>query len=93
MWTLLKLDTMTGQIWQVQYSVKGDEYRFESVLSSVDLAELLKKEKKIGRYILYPTSNTYNFILLDQFDGETFQVQWAIEAENRAVFPISEITD
>ena len=25
MWTFIKLDTQTGQMWQVQYSVKGDE--------------------------------------------------------------------
>ena len=34
MWTFLKLDTMTGKIWQVQYSTKGPEYRFETVLNS-----------------------------------------------------------
>lgn len=28
-WTFIKLDTQTGQMWQVQYSVKGDEGRFE----------------------------------------------------------------
>ncbi len=32
MWTFLKLNTVTGQIWQVQYSIDGPDYRFESIL-------------------------------------------------------------
>lgn len=88
-WTFLKLDTATGKIWQVQFSVKGDDYRFETVLSSIDIAEGLKLEKKVGRFTLFPTQNTYNFILLDQIDGYTYQVQWSVDVENRGIVPIS----
>ena len=88
MWTFLKLDTMTGKIWQVQFSVKDEDYRFETVLSSVDITETLKQEKKIGRFTLYPTQNTYNFVMLDQLDGYTYQVQWSGDWENRFVLPI-----
>jgi len=88
MWTFLKLDTMTGKIWQVQYSVKGADYRFETVLSSVDISGMFEQEPRIGRYTLYPTQNTYSFIMLDQIDGYTFQVQWSAEEENRFVIPI-----
>ena len=87
-WTFLKLDTMTGQIWQVQFSVEGDNYRFETTLSSIDITDSLKQEKKIGRFTLYPTKNTYNFIMLDQIDGFTYQVQWNGDRENRFVLPI-----
>ena len=80
---------MTGRIWQVQYSTKGADYRFETVLNSVDIALLNKLTKEIGRYTLYPTENTYNFILLDQINGYTYQVQWNGDKENRAVLPIS----
>ena len=88
MWTFLKLDTMTGKIWQVQFSVKDEDYRFETVLSSVDITETLKQEKKIGRFTLYPTQNTYNFVMLDQLDGYTYQVQWSGDWKNRFVLPI-----
>lgn len=88
MWTFLKLDTLTGQIWQVQFSIEGDAYRFETVLSSKDITDELKLEKIVGRYILYPTQNTYNFILLDQITGYTYQVQWNRDIENRVVIPI-----
>ena len=90
MWTFLKLDTMTGKIWQVQYSVEGENYRFETVLNSVDLARRLKQERVVGRFMLYATQNTYNFVLLDQIDGYTYQVQWNGDADQRFVIPISD---
>ena len=49
---------------------------------------VLKQEKKIGRFTLYPTQNTYNFVMLDQLDGYTYQVQWSGDWENRFVLPI-----
>lgn len=90
MWTFLKLDTMTGRIWQVQFSVEGKDYRFETVLSSADITDVLKQERKIGRFTLHPTTNTYNFIMLDQIDGYTYQVQWNGDVESRFVLPISD---
>ena len=53
LWTFLKLDTRTGKIWQVQYSVKGPEYRFESVLNAEDLSY---GNTKPGKYELYKAS-------------------------------------
>ncbi|MBQ7881385.1 MAG: hypothetical protein IJ312_01580 [Treponema sp.] len=88
-WTFLKLDTMTGKIWQVQFSVEEDVYRIESVLSLIDISEELKLEKKVGRFTLFPTKNMYNFILLDQIDGYTYQVQWSVDKKNRFILPIS----
>jgi hypothetical protein len=33
MWTFIKLDTRNGRMWQVQFSVKGDDYRYEASLN------------------------------------------------------------
>lgn len=85
MWTFLKLDTQTGMIWQVQFSTKGDEYRYQTELSLVDLVNDLNRFD--GRFTLYQTENIYNFVLLDQYDGRAWQVQWG-EPANRAVMPI-----
>lgn len=74
MWSFLKLDTRNGRIWRVQFSVKGSDYIFESVISSDKL--VLSSEEKNGRFTLYATENIYNFILLDQIDGRCWQVQW-----------------
>ncbi|WP_268849165.1 hypothetical protein [Flavobacterium aestivum] len=84
MYTFIKLDTRNGQMWQVQWSTESKS-RFETILSDISLVN--KDEEKNGRFFLYPTTNIYNFILLDQIDGRTWQVQWGKE-ENRAVIRI-----
>ena len=87
MWTFIKLDTQTGQMWQLQYSVNDDKGRFEYDLNP---NALVVNDKKVnGRFELYPTKNIYNFILLDKIDGKAWQVQWSFDEENRAVLPIN----
>jgi len=73
MYTFLKLNTRNGQIWQIQWNTES-QYRFETSLS--DIPRVNKDEEKNGRFFLYPTTNSYNFIMLDQIDGRTWQVQW-----------------
>lgn len=85
MYTFIKLDTRNGKMWQVQWSTKGSDYRYETTLS--DVSRVDKEDEKNGRFFLYPTTNIYNFILLDQIDGRTWQVQWGKE-EDRAVIRI-----
>jgi hypothetical protein len=84
MYTFIKLDTRNGQMWQIQWGTEN-KHRFESTLSDISLVN--KDEEKNGRFFLYPTTNTYNFILLDQIDGRAWQVQWGKE-EDRAVIRI-----
>ncbi len=85
MWTFLKLNTRNGQIRQIHYSMKSEE-RTDTYLN---LFPLVNKELEINdRFALYPTQNIYNFILLDQIDGKTWQVQWSFEPESRVVVPI-----
>lgn len=84
-WNFLKLDTKSGKIWQVQYSVNED-YRGETELN--DKALVSGDDAENGRFTLYPTKNMYNFILLDQVNGKMWQVQWSIDEENRMTIPI-----
>jgi hypothetical protein len=86
MWNFIKLDTRTGRLWQVQFSTQGYEYRFQCVLSDVDLS--YEENTKPNRFELYTTQNTYNFILLDKVDGRVWQVQWSFEEEERMVLRI-----
>lgn len=84
-WTFIKLNTRNGQMWQVQFDVEGDN-RFETYLSILPLVD---KEKEVDdRFTLYPTQNIWTFILIDQHDGRTWQVQWSMEPEYRGIFPI-----
>lgn len=87
MWNFIKLDTRTGRLWQVQFSIQGYEYRFQTVLSDYDLS--YEENTKPNRFELYPTQNTYNFILLDKVDGRVWQVQWSLEEDKRMVLRIN----
>lgn len=81
-YTLLKLDTRTGEIWQVQWGTDPG-YRFVAPINLKPLAP----SGKVGRFTLYPTLNIYTFILLDQDTGTTWQVQWGKQGE-RFVLPL-----
>ena len=80
-YTLLKLDTRDGRIWQLQWGDK--DHRFVDPLNTKSLAS----GGKAGRFTLYPTSNMYTFILLDQETGDAWHVQWGLTAE-RFIEPI-----
>lgn len=79
---LLKLDTATGRVWMVQYSLGDDT---EPMTIAIDNTSLLWDSEEIvaGRYELYPTKNMFNFILLDTILGYTYQVQWNTSPEKR----------
>ena len=85
MWTFIKLDTRNGLLWQVQYSL-NPENRMVTYLNLDRLASVNEEVK--DRFTLYPTQNMYNFILLDQVNGKTWQVQWSTEYANRGISPI-----
>ncbi|MBR4854061.1 MAG: hypothetical protein IKU88_04980 [Alistipes sp.] len=73
-YNLIKLDTATGQTWQVQYRL-GDT---ESMTVVIDDSSLLwySEPQIAGRFELYPTNNMYQFILIDTQTGRTWQIQW-----------------
>jgi hypothetical protein len=89
-YTFLKLDTRTGQIWQVQWAT-DDQHRLTTVLNRTILVPVIKGEQprilEPGRFTLSPTSNIHTFVLLDTEDGRTWQVQWGDEG-HRLLLPI-----
>ena len=86
MWTFLKLNTTNGKIWQVQYSVNGGQYRYETFLNMTPLA--IGNDAKPGRFTLYPTENMWTFLMLDQLEGTVYQVQWSQDVEKRGIMKI-----
>ena len=77
-YTFLKLDTRDGRIWQVQWGEK--DYRFTEPLSTRSKTSLGRP----GRFTLYPTTNIYTFLLLDQDTGDVWHVQWGKTADRFA---------
>lgn len=88
MWTFLELETFSGRIWQVQYSVDSEtSTRMKSILNIQSLVEN-DEDGFAGRFELYPTQNMYNFILLDTYTGRTWQAQWSTSYSNRGILEI-----
>jgi hypothetical protein len=76
--TLLKLDTRTGQVWQVQLGDEGQ--RFQTAINRLSLVEHTAALKP-GRFTLYPTPNIFTFVLVDQDDGRIWQLQWGKDTD------------
>ena len=81
-YNFIKLDTRTGQMELVQWSTDGNTMSYS--LSNEKLVYLPEDEIP-GRFTLYATTNIYNFVLLDQIDGRTWQVQWDTDKNYRFV--------
>ena len=73
-YNLLKLDTKTGRIWQVQWSLdRSNEGTL--IINDEDLTTWLS-DYGSNSFELYPTKNMYQFILIDKTDGRMWHVQW-----------------
>lgn len=86
-WTFIKLDTRNGKMWQVPFTESKDGCRGELILHSRSIV-WSEDEEISGSFTLHPTKNMYNFILFDQMDDRTYQVQWNNDEEKRFVLRI-----
>lgn len=77
----LKLNTRTGEVSMVQFSIDGKEG--EVKIKSFQYPLVTKEEETNGRFFLYPTTNIFNFLLIDQIDGRVWQVQWNFDEDKR----------
>ncbi|MBQ5781650.1 MAG: hypothetical protein IIW10_06875 [Spirochaetaceae bacterium] len=85
----IQLDTVTGQMYiihLIEFGMRKEENRKEFLLNEKNLAA--GKKPIPGRFTLYPTFNMWTFILLDQIDGGTWQVQWSEKGRDRFIEPI-----
>lgn len=86
-YTLLKLDTRTGQVWQIQW---GDvSHKTTVAINLIPLIDAGTPDHptilKAGRFTLSPTYNIHVFILLDVENGKTWQVQWSDDTAHRFI--------
>lgn len=79
-YTLLQLDTKTGKIEQVQWSL-DDDNEGSVTINSDDLSYGFGYGS--GTFELYPTQNMYQFILIDKTDGRKWHVQWGMSDNKR----------
>lgn len=79
-YTFLQLDTKTGMIEQVQWSMDSDN-EGSVTINSDDLTYGYGYGS--GSFELYPTKNIYQFILIDKTSGKKWHVQWGMESGKR----------
>ena len=79
-YTLLQLDTKTGMIEQVQWSLDS-ENEGSVTINNDDLNYGFGHGS--GIFELYPTKNMYQFILLDKTSGRKWHVQWGMKTKER----------
>ena len=79
-YTLLQLDTKTGKIEQVQWSLDSDN---EGSVTINDEDLTFGYGYGSGSFELYPTKNMYQFILLDKTNGRKWHVQWGMKRSKR----------
>ena len=82
-YNLLKLDTKTGSVWQVQYRTNSEGSITVPIEYGYSVGVIPENLGWDGRYELYPTQNIHTFILLDTATGATYQVQWSTKSNNR----------
>ena len=84
-YNLIKLDTRTGKVWQIQYRMRDVEAQ---VVNINYVGVVFEVDGWDGRFELYPTKNMYTFIMLDTGNGDTYQVQWGTSYDYRFVEPL-----
>ena len=90
MWNFLLLDTRNGRVWQVQYSVRNEYPAAYFPINESKLPVPNRTGERLGRFTLQPTKNAWNFILLDQDEGNVYQCQYSITSpESNFVKPIT----
>lgn len=79
-YNLILLDTMTGVINGIQWSLDVDKEGFYIINS-----EYLNFDGDFisERFELYSTKNIYQFILLDKKNGRCWHVQWGLKNSER----------
>lgn len=78
-YNLLELDTKTGKIKQVQWSLNSNE-EFSTTINADDLSYGFGN---VLDFELYPTKNMWQFILIDKTDGRKWHVQWGFKEGER----------
>lgn len=79
-YTFLQLDTKTGMIEQIQWSLDANN---EGSVSINDEDLTYGFGNGSGTFELYPTKNMYQFLLLNKTNGRKWHIQWGMEENER----------
>lgn len=73
----------TDSIFSELVKIKSDSISIELVKEKIEKVEGEVFTKTTDRFKIYPTSNMYNFLLLDTQTGRVWKIQWNLESNKR----------
>ena len=71
MWNFILLDEFAGRLWQVQFTVQGDEYAL-----SIPINPSYLSDTKVKKFEVQPLASMYQFYLINDENGEMWKFQW-----------------
>ncbi|MPY07333.1 hypothetical protein [Moraxella catarrhalis] len=77
MWTYILVDSFHGKLWQCQYSIKGDNYRFCETINGTALAKTNTR-----KFTIEPMTSMFQYYLINQQNGKMWQFQWSNKSED-----------
>jgi hypothetical protein len=76
LWTFILLDEFSGKLYQIQFSIKGDEYRGIWVINPNSLSSTESK-----KFSIKPLISMFQFYLINNEDGEMWKFQWSTKGD------------
>lgn len=77
-WNFILLDSYTGRLWQLQYTVEEDSIRGLFIINEKELA----KENKKNSFYISPLISMYQYYLINGITGEMWKFQWSTKGED-----------
>jgi hypothetical protein len=75
-WTYILVDEFFGKLYQIQFSVQGDEYRGIWVINPNSLSYTEKR-----KFSIKPLTSMFQFYLINNEDGEMWKFQWSSKGD------------
>lgn len=72
MWNFILLDSHTGRLWQLQYTVDENSIRGLLVINEKELAD----ENKKNTFYISPLTSMFQYYLTNDTTGEMWKFQW-----------------
>lgn len=86
MYNFIKLDTMTGRLWRIQWSLDNDK-EYETPINTRNRIPYDGTWIN-NRFEVYPTDNIYQFLLLDRINGRVWHFQWGFDLNKNWILEI-----
>lgn len=72
MWNFILLDSYTGRLWQLQYTVEKDSIRGLFIINEKELAN----ENEKNTFYISPLTSIFQYYLINDTTGEMWKFQW-----------------